>query len=58
MAHFVYHERGLYLANSWNMLNLPDSAGMDFADAKLTIIAILFLVVVRARSLVRLCPAN
>jgi hypothetical protein len=56
--HFVYHERGLYLANSWNLLNLPDSAGMDFADAKLTIIAILFLVVVTACSLVRLCPAN
>jgi hypothetical protein len=53
--YFVYRERGYpYSANSWNILNLPDFRGEDLTFAKLTLVAMLLLVVATVCTVVRL----
>jgi hypothetical protein len=53
--YFVYRERGYpYSANSWNILNLPDFRGEGLTFAKLTLVAMLLLVVATVCTVVRL----
>jgi uncharacterized protein (DUF1330 family) len=57
--YFLYRERGYpYSANSWNILNLPDFRGEDLTFAKLTLVAMLLLVVATVCTVVRLFFPN